>query len=628
MTTWSSGTNAVLIDNCQALGDVTVTLAVTEDLVTKGDGGFSLQLNAYPKPGVSTTVVGKQLNWIQYVLQVNNIYGNNTGAFQWQAWALGRTDAQPTDPQGTGDPQQVVPSFDQGNAVITNVPNNRLPKDSILIIALTTDRSSHGVTAATFTVQLAGANAQAHTVHFPASIPFIDSENPPRPGVVDAQFPLSGFQVDLVGPDGSNATFTSGAGELTYSVPLGSSLSVQNGGVGAACGQFPGAATGEQSNIVYGAVSGPIATKMQPGATVTALWSSNETHLDLFATSADGTVWSTWWESKYGWQTWFVIGNGVKMQPGATVTALWRSNQTHLDLFATSPDGTVWSTWWESKYSWQNWFYIDNALKLQPGATVTALWRSNETHLDLFGTSPDGTVWSTWWESKYNWQNWFYIDNALKLQPGATVTALWRSNETHLDLFGTSPDGTVWSTWWESAHGWQKWFYIDNALKLQPGATVTALWRSNQTHLDLFGTSPDGTVWSTWWESAHGWQKWFYIDNALKLQPGATVTALWRSNQTHLDLFGTSPDGTVWSTWWESAHGWQKWFYIDNGVKMQPGATVTALWRSNQTHLDLFATSRDGTVWSTWWESKYGWQRWFDICEVILSQPFGLPARK
>ena len=54
MTTWSSGTNAVLIDNCQALGDVTVTLAVTEDLVTVNDGGFSLQLNAYPKPGVST----------------------------------------------------------------------------------------------------------------------------------------------------------------------------------------------------------------------------------------------------------------------------------------------------------------------------------------------------------------------------------------------------------------------------------------------------------------------------------------------------------------------------------------------------------------------------------------------
>jgi hypothetical protein len=29
--------------------------------------------------------------------------------------------------------------------------------------------------------------------------------------------------------------------------------------------------------------------------------------------------------------------SAVKMQPGATVTGLWRSNDTHLDLFATEP---------------------------------------------------------------------------------------------------------------------------------------------------------------------------------------------------------------------------------------------------------------------------------------------------
>ncbi len=59
---------------------------------------------------------------------------------------------------------------------------------------------------------------------------------------------------------------------------------------------------------------------------------------------------------------------------------------------------------------------------------------------------------------------------------------------------------------------------------------------------------------------------------------------------------------------------------------MQPGATVTALWRSNSTHLDLFATGTDGTVWSNWWEAGPGWQNWFLIGEVILSQPFGLPT--
>jgi hypothetical protein len=85
----------------------------------------------------------------------------------------------------------------------------------------------------------------------------------------------------------------------------------------------------------------------------------------------------------------------------------------------------------------------------------------------------------------------------------------------------------------------------------------------------------------------------------------------------------TGNDGAVWSTWWEASPGWQPWFLVHNEVKMQRGATVTALWRSNDTHLDLFATGTDGAVWSTWWEASPGWQLWFPIGRVTLSQPFG-----
>lgn len=248
MDTWFSGVNAVLIDDCQALGDVTVNLAVTEDLVTDGDGGFSLQLNAYPMPGV--TSVGVTLDWIQFVLYVSNTYGNNTAAFQWQAWALQAKDFPPGYPVPVGAPNrnQPVPTFNQPNAVITDVPSNRLPRGSSLMIALTTDPSSHGVTQATFTVELAGAT-ESVPLAFPA-------DNP------NAQFPIGGFQVNLVGPgNNSKATFTSGAGELTYSVKPGS-LSIQNGGVGAACGQYWGALTGETSNVVYGTVFPPSGTTL------------------------------------------------------------------------------------------------------------------------------------------------------------------------------------------------------------------------------------------------------------------------------------------------------------------------------------------------------------------------------
>jgi hypothetical protein len=139
------------------------------------------------------------------------------------------------------------------------------------------------------------------------------------------------------------------------------------------------------------------------------------------------------------------------------------------------------------------------------------------------------------------------------------------------------------------------------------------LWRSNETHLDLFVTGPDGAVWSTFWDANGGWRPWFVIHPIQKMQPGAAVSALWRSNETHLDLFVTGPDGAVWSTFWESNGGWRPWFLIHPEVKMQPGATITALWRTNETHLDLFVTGTDGAVWSTLWEANGGWRPWFSI---------------
>jgi hypothetical protein len=233
----TGSTNSILVDNCEALQDVTVKLAVTDDLVTAGNDGFSLQLNAYPMPGAVS--VGLALNWIQFVLRV----ANGEATFQWQAWALGATAFPPgyQVPPGTTNPNQPVPPFQQPNAHITNVPSNQLPKGSNLTIALTTNTQG-AITAATFKVQLPGAEAQPVIVNFP-------SDNP------DAQFAIGGFQVDLVGVgNDSRSTFTSGAGELTYSVSPGR-LSVQDGGVGAGCGQYPGAVTGETSNAVYGPVT-------------------------------------------------------------------------------------------------------------------------------------------------------------------------------------------------------------------------------------------------------------------------------------------------------------------------------------------------------------------------------------
>src|SRR5262245_39024090 len=112
------------------------------------------------------------------------------------------------------------------------------------------------------------------------------------------------------------------------------------------------------------------------------------------------------------------------------------------------------------------------------------------------------------------------------------------------------------------------------------GSTALATRLDPEDLRVLFATGNDGAVWSTSWDFTRGWVPWSLVHNDLRMQPGAPVTALWRSNETHLDLFATGNDGAVWSTSSDATGGWVPWFLVHNEVKMQRGAATTALWRS------------------------------------------------
>ncbi len=336
------------------------------------------------------------------------------------------------------------------------------------------------------------------------------------------------------------------------------------------------------------------------GAAISALWSSPD-HLDVFMTGTDGAVWTTFWNADGGWHAWSLIHPEIKLQPATTVTAVGSRNGTHLDLFATGTDGAVWTTFWNANAGWHAWFLIHPEIRMRPGATVTAVWKQDGEHLDLFVTGTDGAVWTTFWNASSGWQGWFLIHPEIKMQPGTTVTAVWKEPAVHLDLFAIGTDGAVWTTFWNTLTGWQPWFLIHPEIKMRPGATVTAVWKQDGEHLDLFVTGTDGAVWTTFWNASGGWQGWFLIHPEIKMQPGTTVTAVWKERAVHLDLFATGTDGAVWTTFWNTLTGWQPWFLIHPEIKMRPGATVTAVWKAAGVHLDLFATGTDGAVWTTFW---------------------------
>jgi len=95
--------------------------------------------------------------------------------------------------------------------------------------------------------------------------------------------------------------------------------------------------------------------KMQPGATVTAVWTESGEHLDLFVTNAFGVVFSTWYDTD-GWRPdgWFIIGDSLTIGSGKTVTAKWAPDSSikHLDLFSIGSTGQIVSAFWDSELGW------------------------------------------------------------------------------------------------------------------------------------------------------------------------------------------------------------------------------------------------------------------------------------
>jgi hypothetical protein len=242
--TYASNTNAVLIDGCNNLQNLSVFLEVTEDISTTDGGGWSLQLNCYPPAGEYCQT--SQVNWFQYIVIVQG--GNLSYYIQYWANGVGSWPSGYTPQPGTSPWLPCWP-HDYGTAPnFASINGDTLPRGSKLQIALETNESG-GVDKATFTYTDPDGNDHPAVFNFPAVHPIVACE------------------LNFVGPPGGVANFTQGLtnsrGIIYYSVSPGQ-LSVQNGGPGAACGE-QGWFTAETSNMTYSDINDA------PGRTVTQI---------------------------------------------------------------------------------------------------------------------------------------------------------------------------------------------------------------------------------------------------------------------------------------------------------------------------------------------------------------------
>ena len=310
-------------------------------------------------------------------------------------------------------------------------------------------------------------------------------------------------------------------------------------------------------------------------------------HIDLFVTDAAGVVWSTWWESAPGWQSWFAPFPGVPLAAGTPVTALARIG--HIDLFATAGNGAVFTAWWEFAPGWMKWFMPGSVQNSDLEARIKS-WRSSNqippfapdqllmVFTKTLRLSNQGVEFCGF-HSKLGAGEYYSITPLLT--PDARCsnndTASFQSVISHeLQEAMTDPD---------VATGWS------DALSEEGGDPGACNFNRQALPFGAVQRFADnqGQTCSTW-------------INSLLAKPASSVTALL-PRSGHIDLFATDAAGAVWSAWWEADLDWQTWFQISPGTPVQGGATVTAL-TPRDGHIDLFATDAAGNVWSTWWESS------------------------
>ncbi|CEJ92005.1 hypothetical protein VHEMI07686 [[Torrubiella] hemipterigena] len=256
-----------------------------------------------------------------------------------------------------------------------------------------------------------------------------------------------------------------------------------------------------------------------------------------------------------GWRPRYSIGPG-NAKTGSAVTALW-ARKYHLDLFIVNSDGHVVTNWWESDKGWNGWYSIgcDNknyfCPKFAPGTKVTALWRSNYAHIDVFVTSPDGIVWATWWNvGDAAWRYWATVQLETAAAASAPVEAIWNKEENHLDLFVSDINGDVMWTYVDKGSDWASWAGISTMTGMVPGTPITASWLWDYSKLHIYATDKRGyrphavrkATDKDIWYAAYG------LGPNMAMRPGSKLSVTWFGSNVLVAGLGTDVDGNIWQT--------------------------------------------------------------------------------
>jgi hypothetical protein len=330
-------------------------------------------------------------------------------------------------------------------------------------------------------------------------------------------------------------------------------------------------------------------------------------NLDLFVIGFDNHVWTTFWNDAVGWNgEWFRIPGQAVFDHEKQQIAVVSRAPGNLDLFVIGFDNHVWTTFWNDAVGWNtDWFPI-------PGQTVFSRERQQIAaasrapgNLDLFVIGFDNRVWTTFWNSASGWNGeWFQIPAPQVFDHEKQHIAAVSRAPGNLDLFVIGFDNRVWTTFWNDAAGWNgEWFPIPAPQVFDRERQQIAAVSRAPGNLDLFVIGFDNHVWTTFWNDAVGWNgEWFPIPGPQLFDHERQQIAAVSRAPGNLDLFVIGFDLHVWTTFWNDASGWNaEWFPMHVAEVFDRERQRIAAVSRTPNNLDLFVIGFDNAVWSAFW---------------------------
>lgn len=330
---------------------------------------------------------------------------------------------------------------------------------------------------------------------------------------------------------------------------------------------------------------------------LSALTQENKKIQSVFKVNNDNKILCSW----YGNKVW--IDTQGMASVDSIITPIVNKGSKELYIFVIGMDNKVWysrsSTTLEKDNATKHprfaefteWQPVLNGEFIQ-GTKLAAVSR-DQGKIDLFGTAPDGKVWTAAIGSQtaHQWAGWWSVGDPVSL-PGAPVAAISRSKGV-LDIFVTGFDGKIKSTSYvpEDFDGWNQWFDILDHDQFIPGIEVTAISRAENL-IDLFAIDKHGIPYAASWNPQQGWQGWTKITTG-QFTPGSVIAAV-AYTPDHLDIFSIAPDGRVWTAVKgpHTNNEWAGWWPLGDW-QFEEGANLTALTSDNHP-LQVYVIGKDG----------------------------------